>query len=410
MRTNPDIRLGAVIALAISSTAFGLEEDHPQTPIDDVPEWTFIVADGSRVAAGSWSMSSSGVAIEIEGADARGGRFEVDGDAADGLEADPEARVVFRPSAAARSIGPHLLLQSGERFPGRPDLVEGEIVWRHGWLGELTIDLDELRSLVMLPASAPDDPDSDVVTLANGDRIDGFVVAIGSDIVVEHISDGSTRRIPFDRMARVDLVGDRHLDAEVRLWTLDGTVVDLDGIRGVSNEGEVEPDARMLAFDRRGGDGVVFVREILALAWRPETIRPLAGAVFEIGAHPDAPERTWIPAPTTSGDRSPLDAGSIELTGPARFETMVPKGSILSTEAELPEMMRRFGDFELRILDGDRERLRRRFSRGAPRASIAVPIESGRLVIELGPGMHGPVQDRLRLTTPLLVRSRPASE
>ena len=76
---------------------------------------------------------------------------------------------------------------------------------------------------------------------------------------------------------------------------------------------------------------------------------------------------------------------------------------MLSTVATLPDTMRRFGDFELVLLDGRREVLRHRFSRDAPRLEIAARIDSGELVLELREGRYGPVQDRLRLEAPLLI-------
>jgi hypothetical protein len=69
--------------------------------------------------------------------------------------------------------------------------------------------------------------------------------------------------------------------------------------------------------------------------------------------------------------------------------------------------MRRFGDFELRVLDGSREVLRHRFSREDPSIAIAASIDTGELVIELREGLHGPVQDRLLLESPMLIAPRP---
>jgi len=370
--------------------------------------WTMVEVDGSRRRVPEWSLSTSGDSIEPVGGRpvpvASEGSFEA------------RVRAIARDGEPSSPAGPHLVLQSGERLPGRPDLVDGTLVWRHAWLGDIAIDPETLRSLVLAAMPMPGSRDADVVTLSNGDRLEGFVTELGSDVVVERLEDGSSQRVPFERIARIDLVEDPRSPAAIRLWSRDGTVVDLEDLRGTRGESDLEPEARLLAFERSGGagrgrsKGVVFTREVVAVAWSPSRIEPLSAFEFATLPHPDAPDRSWLPSPTTIGVGAPFGASSIRFIGPARFEARVPPGSILSASVELPPLMRRFGDLELRILDGDRERWRRDFSAISPQATIAIPIETGRLAIELGPGLRGPVQDRLRFTLPMLLREPASSE
>jgi|GEM_PF-957736 hypothetical protein len=418
-RTTHPIRSAWLVAVA-TSIAFG----SPIASADDSrlagPDlgWSVVASDGARRTVSSWSLSTGGdrleriVPSEVEGVDAGPVRrlpIAVDGASEVGV------RTVGRVGVPVLSIGSHLLLQSGERLPGRPDLVDGELVWRHAWLGDFTIDLDTLRSLVMSEVGPP--PESvatsnlDVVTLANGDRVEGFVTEVAGDVLVESIEDGSQTRVPFERVSRIDLVAGESTSSSIRVWTRDGTVVDVEALRGTRGDDGRETEADLLAFERSvaegagRGEGVVFTREVVAIAWRPDVIMPLDRCEFEVLPHAENADRPWLPAPRRAGGPTPFGAATIELIGPARFRTKVPKGSILSADVELPALMRRFGDVELRILDGTIEVLRRRFSRESPQASISVPIESGDLTIELGPGLRGPVQDRLRFTTPMLLRS-----
>ena len=418
-------RWGVVAGLLLAGTVAlpgqgGIASDDATVP-EVEEDWSIVSADGSRRTVEDWSLSISGDHVEGLANSATTGPSDAGSgpprrlSVAPGDAPDETVRAISRIGRAVRPSGPHLVLQGGERRPGRPDLVDGEMVWRHGWLGDLAIDLDWLRSLVLVDTSPPPSSDADVVTLANGDRLEGFVVELAGDVVVESIEDGSSRRVPFERVARVDLVEDPRPAGPIRLWTRDGTIVDLEDLRGTRGD-EEDGEARLLAFERRGGEGrgrgegVVFAREVTAVAWRPDGIEPLGRFEFTVAPHPEAMDRPWLPSPRVLDDEAPFGAVSLEFVGPARFEATVPENSILSTEIELPPLMRRFGDLELRLLDGDREVLRREFSAISPEAAIAVPIESGRLVIELGPGLRGPVQDRLRFTLPMLLREPASSE
>lgn len=414
--------VGLVLGLVLPASAALAMPGSPAAAFDDTTvrepghAWSIVAADGSRLAVSSWVLSTSGDTVEelepVPAPRSSESPAEVPRRLAVGMGDRPDAtvRAISRIGAVPSSTGPHLVMRSGDRLPGRPDLVEGELVWRHGWLGDFAVDLDGLRSIVLTPdAPSPAAVDADVVTLANGDRLEGFVVELGVDVVVERIEDGSTRRVPFERVARIDLVVDSQAGAPIRMWTRDGTSIALDGLRGTRGDGD-DDESRLVAFSRRGGvgrgrsEGVVFARELVAVAWRPGAIEPLSTLDWTMSPHGEAMDRSWIPAPVRIDEASPFGAATIEMTGPARFEARVPPGSILSASVELPPLMRRFGDLELRILDGDRERWRRDFSAISPQATIAIPIETGRLAIELGPGLRGPVQDRLRFTLPMLLR------
>lgn len=314
-----------------------------------------------------------------------------------------------------------MTLQSGERFPGRLDRGAGELRWMHPWLGPIAIDLERVRSIEVEPGSRPDrsarEAESDRVRLANGDLIEGLVTELDRECAIESLADGSTRRVPLEVVARIDFLESAQPPGTIRLEARDGTVVDVDRFR--TNPASLRETARRVGLEtiaivlegdasaegRSSREIELPLRDFSAILLDPARIVPLASIEAELEAIEggDRPIRSWIPPAESSNEAAPLADRHVEFSGPARIRYRVAKGSVLSAMAVLPDTMRRFGDFELVMLDGNREVLRHRFSREAPRLAIAARIDSGELVLELREGRHGPVQDRLRLESPLLI-------
>lgn len=312
---------------------------------------------------------------------------------------------------AASSIA----MQNGERFPGRPDRAEGVLRWMHPWLGAIALDLESTRSIEfdMAARSATRDPsaEADRVRLANGDRIEGLVAAIDREVEIESLADGSVRRVPLEVVSRIDLLDSPQPPGSLRLEARDGTVVDVASFRTSPSSlretvrrgeratvelvrGSADPDASPAAI-------ALPLRDFSALLLAPSRITMLASRSPEIEAI-DGSDRFWVPIPR-GGQAAPIAMQDVEFSGPIRVRYEIAKGTVLSALATLPDTMRRFGDFELRVLDGSREVLRHRFSREDPSVAIAAAIASGELVFELREGLHGPVQDRLLLESPMLI-------
>ena len=320
-----------------------------------------------------------------------------------------------------------MTMQSGERFPGRIDRGAGELRWMHPWLGPIAIDLERTRSIEIEASrreAIPRESEGDRVLLANGDVIEGLVTELDRDCVVESLADGSIRRVPLEVVARIDLLESKQEPGSIRLEARDGTVVDVDRFRVAPaslREQARREDAATIAIYRErepGSAGAASkeislpLRDFSAIVFGPARIESLASLdpqiePIESGAVEANPTRTWIPSPVRADASTPIGDRDVEFSGPARIRYRVAKGSVLSTTAILPDTMQRFGDFELVLFDGRREVLRHRFNRDAPRLEIATAIETGELVLELREGRFGPVQDRLRLESPLLIAPAP---
>ena len=308
-----------------------------------------------------------------------------------------------------------LVLQSGERYPGRTDRAAGALRWMHPWLGPIAIDLERIRSIEIGPGAAgesgPRDAEGDRVHLANGDVLEGLVTELDRECVVESLSDGSTRRVPLEVVVRIEFLENPQAPGAIRLEARDGTVVDAERFRTTPSslrELVRRGEAVSISIVPSGGTAREIglpLRDFSALLLAPSRIESLAAIDPEIEAidERDGSVRSWIPSPDRADASAPIGARDVEFSGPAWIRYRVARGSVLSALATLPDTMRRFGDFELVLLDGDREVLRHRFSRDAPRLEIAARIDSGELVLELREGRYGPVQDRLRLEAPLLI-------
>ncbi len=320
------------------------------------------------------------------------------------------------PVAAANPSGPMLMLRNGERFPGRPDRGEGSLRWIHPWLGAIEIDLESMQALDLAgrgastaEASAADRSDGDRVRLQNGDLLEGLVLELTTDCVVEG-PDGNERVVPLELVDRIDLLATAAPPGRIRVRAFDGTVLDATSVSLAEGS-----ESAMLSIRRAGtrGDGAVasettlLLRELESIALAPDRSVGLAAIEPRSGAMPDS-QRPWIPPPAIDRDRLPdLGIADVEISGPARIAWRVPKGAVLSTVASLPDSMRRFGDFTMTLRDGDRVLLQHHFDQDSPRIPIAVVIATGELVLELEQGRHGAVQDRLHLASPLLITPRP---
>lgn len=173
-----------------------------------------------------------------------------------------------------------LELVDGQRLPGTYQVGPEGAAWDHRWIGVFPIVTDRIASIRFLPSTVIRRPsDSDLVVLSNGDRINGFIEALGTEIVLDAAGspgasnpgevvdagsdDGgardpskddsprgsSVRRIPVDRVAAVAFAAIESAETPPLLvWTMDGSVV----------------GARELAFDDASGWSFSLTDRVLA--------------------------------------------------------------------------------------------------------------------------------------------------
>ena len=317
---------------------------------------------------------------------------------------------IFDPQAAAAKAAHKgvLRLADGQQFPGEAlsgaEPADDVLVWNHAWLGRMEIGLDQIESVVFARGAPLGSSNrADVLLLANGDRLEGFVTALGDPVGIEVRTSGGWQvlQIPLDRVASVRLATGPKPPVGWRLWLTDGTVIDAPGAL-LDQEGlvhvigprfgpEQEPDAVRLA-------------EVAAILFDPEAMRALAALAPTRVTGP--PTRYLVPAPEVLDEWAALGLARIELRGPLTVQYTLPAGRWLFTATvELPAQARAWGDCELVIRDGRNEVARKRLNSKQPTATLAVSLNSRELTIEVTEGANGPIHDHVVLRRAMLLRS-----
>jgi hypothetical protein len=298
-----------------------------------------------------------------------------------------------------------LLLNDGQRLPGQlsantpqPDAL----TWIHPWLAPITVPLDRVRAVrAKRDHAIPQPGAADVVELVNGDRLEGFVTAIGKTISIEVELDDQpqTLRVPFDRLAALALVSPERASRGARVWFAGETVLDVDEI-AVGDDGYVRYTAALTG----GSPDPIQARlsEIRAILFEPSAMRPLARLQ---PSHVSAPvPRFVVPEPRILGGERPLGLQSIEFRGPLLVRYVLPQGATrFAARALLPEAAHEWGDFELIVRDNDEVVFRTRLNAEHPSAPIHLELRGSELTFELAEGAHGPIQDWLVLEHAMLL-------
>ncbi|MHC5005653.1 MAG: hypothetical protein ACYTJ0_21340, partial [Planctomycetota bacterium] len=246
--------------------------------------------------------------------------------------------------------------------------------------------------------------ESDVVMLANGDRLEGFIVALGDPISLEVTGPDGPEivDVPLDRAAAVAMVTPSQPPAERRVWFTDGTIINVSSLR-VGDDGFVRLSSPMVGSEML--EHRLRLGEIAAVLFGPGLMQPLAELTPSGIAGPES--RYVIPSPASIDPGAPLGLSRLEYRGPMVARYALPTGaSRFAAEATLPVESRDWGDYELLVRDDDRVVFRAQLDRERPSASINVAVTGTELTIELTEGRHGPIQDRLHLDrAALLLRS-----
>lgn len=310
------------------------------------------------------------------------------------LRANPRERTIRR----RRSFG-LLELADGRRFPGA--LAESgngnEVAWVHPWLDTVRVPIDDVSSVLIDPrATLPEPGAGDVVALRNGDRVEGFLVALGDPIELD--INGTITKIPIDRAAAVRLVPKRSTSDGTRIWFRDGTVLDVASVE-IGDDGYVrlrthsglarQPDPTPLG-------------DINAILLKVDALLPFAA--LEPSDVSGPPLRYEVPVPEEVGQRGALDIVPLRLRGPLQVRYRLPAGATrFAARAVVPADARTWGDYELIVRSNRQEILRERLSGADPVLTINLAVTPGELELELLPGAHGPIQDVLVLEQAVLL-------
>lgn len=333
-----------------------------------------------------------------------------------------------------------LTLTDGQRLLGRPEPMGagGETLrFRSARLGELEVTLERIAAVERASvAGARPDASADVVRLANGDELRGFVVEMGPEIAIER-ADGSVAAFALDLVDSVTLANPPERSVRPLLALMTGEV-----IAGVPAAGtETAPRCVLLVADllvsapvdetptgpaRPGSSSsegllahlCVDASEIRSLTLPGEAIQPLASIEPSKVVPGDTRRRTDPPRVEPASDARL--APSIVFSGPMAVEWTLPEAAgAIAFDARLgPTLIAQtappgpWADAVLRVSirgrGGETTLVVQRLDSASPTVRIAEALpgagEPGRtLVIELDAGAHGPIQDRLLLARPVLI-------
>jgi len=309
-----------------------------------------------------------------------------------------------KPSKDAPPAPVWLELTDGQRFLGQPITASDEehVRWRVPDIGEVQASIDHVRSVAYSGASPGfDSKAADRLILANGDRLDGFVVALRHD-GVEFQPDGQTQSItlPRDRVRAVRLsnpgtpASDRagHL-----IWLRDGQRVramqfdvDEDQVVFTPLFGAASTVAR-IPLDQVSRIDIASTRgRVIDLVDVPRKVTA-GGEVFGV---------TMRPRVIHDARPAALASSALWLHAPVAVAFDLPEGADrLAFEATLGDARGTptgWADAQLVVTVAGKEAARKRLTVKSPTASVNIPA-GGRVEVRIESGVNGPVLDRVTL-------------
>jgi hypothetical protein len=293
------------------------------------------------------------------------------------------------------------------RFSGEVSPAAESMLWDTPHFGTLIIPLERLLFVrIDDQTPLPSRASADVLTLANGDRLEGFVSRLNPSITVER-STGGVTELSHAQVAAIRFANPPTPTNAARAWLGDGTVVDVDALAS-------EVDGERITLRLPSGQVAdVPANEFLAARLMADRLVPLA----QLEARAEPPRgRPWTP-PLRRGDPAavPLGLAEIELPGPMRVTWTLPRGaSRLSLTAELPLDARLWGDATLTFSLDDAVLAAVRLSSAEPVHTVTLDLPNSdradrALVATLDEGAFGPIQDRALLRRAVLLVTPAAS-
>jgi len=309
-----------------------------------------------------------------------------------------------------------ILLADDRKILGAPVVSEaageGMVQWNGDLVGSAQYPIESLRRM-FLRAVTPDSPErapaigsGDLVLLANGDRVEGFLVGFGTVATIEDASSHELIEIPLERVAQVRIAGPALAPAAnneyARLWTSEGSIFDVAQVTWSPEEvrySRTPEEAHSVAAPIERTYGPEIIR---AVEFRQGSLVPLARLPLE-KALPSEWNEVALPPRVLRADAL-LGLSDVEFIGPMEAIYVLPPGaSRLAAEVELPSTSWDWGDVDLVVHVDEQEIVRRHFDADNPVFSLTTPLPPGRLLhIKLEEAGNGPVQDRLLFHQPML--------
>ena len=282
----------------------------------------------------------------------------------------------------------------------------------------LDVPIDDLLSVSLLPEKtrANANAKEDLITLANGEVLTGFVQGIGAGKITIELEDlDEPIELPMERVHAVSIANRaKVIEPEpglARVTLRSGSTLLLKDATMNRREQGHSIDGRSLL-----GFGPEIHRFNMD---QVQAIEPLSGGRYELA--PLTVSRLSLIAggevfgvpmkPKAQAD------GSVSLHAPTTLGVDLPEGvsrlvfnAELYSEEDAPTPNYRMAGCELIVYEDDKRIGGCKLSPDDPTHRINVPLTSGELRIELNEGVNGPVLDRVRLTDAEILIRTPASE
>lgn len=333
----------------------------------------------------------------------------------------PRGHTASMPSALSSSEGgggvPGILrLTDGQVIPGFLVTTSGpgeSISWRNRRIGQFSVPLENASSMALSDSVREEpSPSRDTAILANNDRLEGFIVSIGSQFVIE--VDGKKNEIPIERVAQIEFANPRKPGVLPLVFLSDGSALAATDFASASPASKpATPSATTTAqwaLASDGGTGLIDIDSIDSILFEPRALVPLASIPIERSSGLEG--RRWTPTPQVSpAESAPLGLASITISGPAQVEWKLPEGSQkFGAAIMLPAGAAPWGNASVSILVADatgnfREVAKADLSAEKPSADVVADVSGGRaLRIEVRSKAYSDVQSRVTLTEPVVLR------
>jgi hypothetical protein len=392
--------------------------------------------------------------------DAKGSRVTIDTTAAFPIAIAPEGWIIADPgdllspriatgaaTAPTRSTPAAWIdLNDGQRLVGvlaapAEDADTQSVRWTHPRLGVQTIPLDRVRRLML---DAPPElrealarnggapaQETDVVSLINGDRILGYVDALGADLTIAPEAPAGSPtgggkpqpvHVALDQVAYASLANPAMRPSGVMLYLADGGVIaadrlDIDAAAGrvtLATRGHDQPPA--------GPGGSLELSDLRAVALDAARLTSLSS--LKLAHHAPTGDRRiaepprFLPVLGGGGSLSPLNADDILLPGPMTAEWELPAGATrLAGWITLEPASWSWGDCTVTVTlvepgrgDAGSPLAAQRLTGRQPIMPVNIQFSAAsgsttRVRISVEAGESGPILDRVRLRRMLVATS-----